>query len=113
MACLLRDEEKGNWKLSLVSFADGQVVRQFPVELRPNGPELKWSPDGSLATYVVTADAVSNVWGQPVKGGDPRQLTAWASDRIYRFDWLGDGTLVCERGTVLTDVILIRDAGPA
>jgi Tol biopolymer transport system component len=112
VACILRDGTANRWKLSLVSFDDGRLVRQFPVEVLPQNPGLRWTPDGRLVTYVVTRDGVSNLWGQPADGGDARQLTAWTADRIFRFDWSRDGTLVCERGTVITDVILIRDAAP-
>jgi hypothetical protein len=46
-----------------------------------------------------------------IDGGAPKALTDWKADLIYRFDWFSDGRLLCERGTTMTDVVLIRDAG--
>jgi Tol biopolymer transport system component len=96
---------------SLISFDDGRVVRQFKQPFPIASPVLRWTPDGRFVTYVVTRGGVSNIWGQPAEGGEAKQLTAWTADLIYRFDWSKDGTLACERGAPVNDVVLLRDAG--
>jgi len=53
---------------------------------------------------------IDNLWGQPVGGGDPKQLTHFEESRILAFGWLKDGTLVTSRGVVTGDVVLIKDA---
>ena len=63
--------------------------------------------DGRALTYVETRDGVSNIWGQPIEGGPPKQLTDFKSDLIFSFDWSRDGTLACARGTQNADVVLI------
>ncbi|PYS93452.1 MAG: hypothetical protein DMF64_04405 [Acidobacteria bacterium] len=64
-----------------------------------------------MLAYVVTQQGVSNIWSQPVAGGAPKALTDWKADLVYRIDWFRDGRLVCERGTTVSDVILLRDTG--
>ena len=110
IACALEDETTGRLTASLISFDDGRLARRFKQSFPTTSPILRWTPDGRFITYVVTRGGVSNIWGQPAGGGEAKQLTAWTADLIYRFDWSRDGTLVCERGTSVNDVILIRDA---
>jgi TolB protein len=110
IACLTPSEAPGPAVLTLVSAADGSVVRQFESLVPRNTPALRWSHDGRSVTYVVTREGVSNIWGQPIDGGDPKALTDWKADLIYRFDWSKDGRLLCERGITVSDVILMRDA---
>lgn len=111
VACALEDEATGDLTASLISFEDGRVVRRFKQPFPVNSPALRWTPDGRFITYVVTRGGVSNIWAQPADGGEARQLTAWTADLIYRFDWSKDGTLACERGAPVNDVVVIRDAG--
>ncbi|HEV7374021.1 MAG TPA: winged helix-turn-helix domain-containing protein [Pyrinomonadaceae bacterium] len=111
IACLLPNEAPGPSKLSLLSLIDGRVIKQFETLVPRSTPALRWSPDGRSLTYVVTRQGISNIWSQPIDGGAPKALTDWKSDLIYRFDWFRDGRLLCERGSTMTDIILIRDAG--
>jgi len=53
---------------------------------------------------VVKINSVANIWSQTLAGGDPVPLTDWKSDAIYGFDWAKDGRLVCERGSVLSEL---------
>lgn len=109
IACLMPNGAPGPARLTLLSAVDGRVVRQFESLVPKNTPALRWSPDGRSVTYVVTREGASNIWGQPIDGGEPRALTDWKADLIYRFDWSKDGRLLCERGTTVSDVILMRD----
>lgn len=111
IACLLPNEDPGPGTLSLISLTDGHVVKQFETLVPRSTPALRWSPDGRSLTYVLTYQGVSNIWSQPIDGGAPTPLTDWKSDLIYRFDWSRDGRLLCERGTTMSNIILIQDAG--
>ena len=70
---------------------------------------LAWTPDSRGVTYVSTRDGVSNIWEQPIDGSPPRQLTDFKSDLISSFAWSRKGNLVCTRGAVANDVILITN----
>jgi Tol biopolymer transport system component len=69
---------------------------------------VRWSPDSHALTYIVTRDGVSNIWSQSIDGGQPRQLTRFTSDQIFRFALSRDGKLLaCERGQDINDIVLI------
>ena len=44
-----------------------------------------WSPDGKGLQYLLTRKSATNVWEQPLAGGEPRQVTDFTSGRIFRF----------------------------
>ena len=73
-------------------------------------PGLRWTPDGRALTFVDTVNGVSNIWSLPLDGGALKQLTDFKTDQIFWFDVSRDGKqLALSRGTVTSDVILIRD----
>lgn len=102
----------GNEELGLprqvwyVSASDGEA-RRITNDLNSySGVSL--TSDGGL-TYINTVGGVSNLWLQPV-GGEPRQLTDFASHRIDYFDWSRDGRgLAVVRASETSDVVLLKD----
>jgi Tol biopolymer transport system component/DNA-binding winged helix-turn-helix (wHTH) protein len=97
------------WKLALISLkTGGNPIKSFSVP-SPEG-RIRWTTDGRGLLFIVTVDGVSNIWRQPVAGGKPVPVTQFQNDLIFSFDVSPDGkTLVCERGTVAQDVILLSD----
>ena len=78
------------------------------------GPQLNWTSDDRGIAYVVTKDAVSNIWVQPVNvaipdpHASPRQLTHFTSDLIFGFAWSPDAKqLALARGRYATDVVQV------
>jgi Tol biopolymer transport system component len=71
---------------------------------------VRWTPDGSGITYVVTENGVSNVWRQALSGGDAKPLTDFKENVIFFFDWSrNERKLVLVRGNDTRDLILVRD----
>jgi Tol biopolymer transport system component len=71
---------------------------------------VRWTPDGRGLVYVDNRSGVSNLWMQPVDGGQPMQLTDFKTDQIFVFDWSRDGRqLLLARGVVTSDVVLFSD----
>ncbi|HEX6279220.1 MAG TPA: winged helix-turn-helix domain-containing protein [Pyrinomonadaceae bacterium] len=68
---------------------------------------LRWAPDGKSYAYIDDRDGVSNLWRQPLGGGDPEQITNFNDNYIYTFDWAKDGRLAVARGSFAFDVVLI------
>ncbi|MCM3874029.1 MAG: hypothetical protein ND895_25355, partial [Pyrinomonadaceae bacterium] len=69
---------------------------------------IRWTSDGRGLTYINTQGGVSNIWRQPLNGGEPVQLTNFTTGRIFNFDWSRDGKwLALARGSVTSDVVLI------
>jgi Tol biopolymer transport system component/DNA-binding winged helix-turn-helix (wHTH) protein len=98
-------------KITLLSAEDGSTVRVFDAAQTPYfNCGAKWSPDGHELIYVVRAKGISNLWRQPIAGGDPSRLTDFTSDDIHNFAFSTDGTrLYLARGSQIRDAVLIKN----
>jgi eukaryotic-like serine/threonine-protein kinase len=81
------------------------------VGLLPSGGQaLRWSPNGKAIQYLLTRGGATNVWEQPLTGGDPHPVTKFASGLIFSFAWSRDGKqLLLSKGIDNSDVILISN----
>jgi Tol biopolymer transport system component len=71
---------------------------------------LKWTPDGKGLIFIHSENGASNLWIQPIDGGEPKQLTHFANERIFDFAFSRDGKrLAISRGTDSSDAVLIRN----
>ena len=71
---------------------------------------MHWSADGASLLYGKTVAGVINIWQRPLNGGEPKQLTAFTSERITAFAVSRDGKkLALARGSTSSDVVLMRD----
>jgi serine/threonine protein kinase/Tol biopolymer transport system component len=107
-------QQDSRWRLKVVNFEGGATFNIFDVaatvQVQWDTP-LRWSPDGKYLVYVDHAGGLDNLWGQPIDGGAPKQLTKFDEGKIFAFGWLKDGSLVTSRGVITSDVVLIKDAG--
>jgi Tol biopolymer transport system component len=111
VACFYQDEPSTGNKIALIPIEGGEPVQLFEltstVFIRAG---LHWTGDGRALTYVDNRDGVSNIWSQPVDGGQPKRLTNFTSDKIFRFAWSRDDKqLAYERGMEINDATLIGD----
>jgi serine/threonine protein kinase/Tol biopolymer transport system component len=111
IAFWFRDAQQ-NWRLSVINFEGGATFNIFDVapavQVQWDTP-LHWSPDGRYLVYVDHSGGIDNLWGQPIDGGAPKQLTKFDEGKIFAFGWLKDGSLVTSRGVITSDVVLIKD----
>ena len=109
------NDQKGDsrWRLRVAQIDNGATVNTFDVaqtvQVQWDSP-LRWSLDGRLLVYVDHRGGIDNLWGQPIDGGAPKQLTNFEDSSILSFGWLKDGSLVASRGVITSDVVLIKDA---
>jgi len=95
-------------KLGVVSAAGGPLRFTSPVPIGSAG--LYWSPTGNALQYLLTRNGATNVWEQALTGRAPRQITNFASGRIFDFAWSRDGKqLLLAKGNQSSDVILISN----
>jgi eukaryotic-like serine/threonine-protein kinase len=107
------EKDDSRWKLKVIQFEGGATFNVFDVAptVQVNwDSSLRWSTDGRYLTYVDHRGGIDNIWGQPIDGGAPKQLTNFEDSKILAFDWMKDGSLVASRGVITSDVILINDA---
>lgn len=114
IACSYLDEPTSQWKLAVFSFDGGPPAKTFDMPMpylqHFVWQKIRWTADGQALTYIDRRGGISNIWSQPLSGGPPRQLTDFKADQIFNFAWSSDGKqLVCARGVVTSDAILISD----
>src|SRR5215471_2270083 len=92
--------EKGRYRISVIPFSGGQPEATFDIAQGLDAsPYIRWFPVGESLTFSAAQNAdVSNIWLQPLAGGEPKKLTDFKADGRLQFDWSRDGKqLVCLR----------------
>jgi len=98
-------------RVAIIPFDGGAPVKLFDIPTRAGQEELQWTPDSRALIYIVTRDEVSNLWQQPVEGGEPKQLTDFKTELIFSFDYSRDGKqLVLSRGIYSRNVVLFSNS---
>ncbi|HEX8845241.1 MAG TPA: protein kinase [Pyrinomonadaceae bacterium] len=107
IACHYWDETPDSQlSIVIVPFEGGAPIKRFILP----ATVVRWSRDGRGLTYVDNRGGASNIWMQPVDGGEPVKLTDFKTDEIFGFDWSPDGKqLVLSRGISTSDVVLFSD----
>ena len=109
IACTYLDHPNGAFKLAIFARAGGQPIKTFDYT-GADTTNKQWTPDGRAIVYGVTRAGVTNLWAQPIDGSPLKQLTNFASDRIFSFQISRDGKqVVLNRGTATSDVVLISN----
>ena len=110
IAYLPQDNQAKGRKIGIAPVEGGEPLRI--IDLPPGGQpqRMQWAPDGRALTYVVNRGGVSNIWSQPVDGGNPVPLTDFKSYFIHSFAWSRDSQqLAIARGRRTSNIVLIKD----
>ena len=95
-------------KYAIIPASGGSVVKAFS-RLSGSGTP-RWAPDGKGLQFLLTRKGASNVWEQPLAGGEPHPVTDFTSGHIFGFSWSRDGkNLFVAKGLRTSDVILISN----
>lgn len=70
---------------------------------------IRWTPDGKGLAFSREDDGASNLWVQPVAGGEPVKLTSFDGGLINDFRWDRSGDLFVSRGKIVADIVAITD----
>ncbi len=111
IACQYRDEQSKRMVIAIIPITGGNPVKVFKEMPLPASGIMRWTTDGRSLTYILTKDGVSNIWLQPIDGGQSKQLTHFKEDQIFRIAWSRDGKyLAFDRGLTIKDIILISQS---
>jgi len=116
IACFYR-EDNAPYKTAIVSFDGGAPIKFLDIPVAVGSSPsfglrqvIHWMPDSRAIAYMDMKDGVSNIWAQPIDGGQPRQMTTFTSGEIFWFDLSRDGKpSLFSRGTIIKDVVLISN----
>ncbi|HSE96689.1 MAG TPA: hypothetical protein VLD57_00375, partial [Blastocatellia bacterium] len=96
-------------KLGIASSETGQTIKNIDLPPSAQPRNIQWTPDGQAITYLDNRKGTSNLWLQPLDGGQARQLTDFKEYSIHLFAWSPDGKyLVFNRGFQTSDIVLIK-----
>ena len=94
--------------LAVIPASGGSPLKQFDMQGDSWGVGPYWTSNSTALRYLQLRDGVSNVWEQPLSGGEPRQLTRFTSGRIFDFAWSeNEKRLFLTRGSASSDVVLL------
>ena len=114
----------GKLKYNVATNAGGGAIlqNQFIITAAQGGPALhtlqipygmgnqQFSPDGEAMAFLLTRDHATNIWEQPLAGGELVQLTKFTSGKIFAFSWSHDGKqLAFSRGETKSDVVMMSN----
>jgi eukaryotic-like serine/threonine-protein kinase len=107
VACTHKPTPDSRWKLAIFSIDGGPALKIFDL---PEKSPVRWTPDGKAISYVRTQNGVTNLWAQLIDGGEPYQITRFKADGIPSYcDWSADFGLICYRGRVTRDAVLVTN----
>lgn len=108
IAYVYDEQESLKRRVAIIPLEGGSPIKVFDFP-HPFRQGIRWAPDGHSLIYV-GVPARSTIWSQPLEGTPPKKIADFAPDRIFAFDWSRDGKhIAVARGTVTSDVVLIRD----
>ena len=95
----------------MVPFGAASPVRAFPFATgNPLQRYVRWTRDSRAVAYIDTLGDVSNIYAQPIDGGERVPLTDFKDGRLFGFVWSADGRqLAVSHGRLSSDVVLIKD----
>jgi eukaryotic-like serine/threonine-protein kinase len=93
-------------KMVIASAENGTPLHAFDV---PFGLQSsKFTPDGKAVAFLLKRDRATNIWKQPLSGGNLVQVTHFTSGDMFAFAWSKDGKhLAFSRGARKTDVVMM------
>jgi serine/threonine protein kinase len=100
-------------RIGIMSFPDGALAKTFTIPASGTVyPVVQWPADGRSILFSINQNNVTNIWSQPVDGGEAKQLTSFKDSLMTGFAWSRDGKqLACTRGVLMRDGVLITDLG--
>jgi Tol biopolymer transport system component len=110
MGARMQSVENGNFRsqLAVMPAGGGSPLHTFDVPYGMKG--MRFTPDGKALAFLLTRNRATNIWRQPLAGGNPVQLTKFPSGDMFAFAWSHDGKqLAFSRGQRKTDVVMMSN----
>ncbi|MBZ5569721.1 MAG: protein kinase [Acidobacteriia bacterium] len=103
--------EGGNMTSKMVvgpAASPSSIQYSFDAPYGIQSPEF--TPDNKALAFMLTRKGATNIWEQPLSGGDPVQLTKFTSGDMFAFAWSKNGKqLAMSRGRRKSDVVMMSN----
>ena len=104
-----RPRPDGPQQLCIIPISGGAPEKTYDVA----GPHfmsmIRWTPDGRALLLTTMPTDRRNLWRFPLDGGEPRALTNFSDQTLFRFDLTPDGkAVIASRGELTRDVMMIK-----
>jgi len=97
-----------HFKLLVRAAAGGAPLHTFDAPYGMQSP--RFTPDGTAISFMLKRNRATNIWEQPLSGGDLIQVTKFPSDDMFAYAWSSDGKLLAfSRGRRKTDVVMMSN----
>ena len=104
------DEKILQWKIGVISTADGKLLQVLDLNPGLNGGTPSWLPGDEAVLYYETKNQIANLWKLSLKTGERTQLTHFTTPEVlFSYDIDSNGRLIMARGRVDSDAVLIRN----
>ena len=106
------DKPGAPWRIAIAALDTGVVSNLFDIPQSPasSNSVIHWTEDGKGILFIDFRNGVTNLMLQPLDGSARKQLTQFAKEVFYSFDFSPDGRLVLSRGFWTNDLVLIKEA---
>jgi hypothetical protein len=111
IACFWGDKtNRDHLGIAVLPFEGGKpsMIFDLPKDISEYS-NLCWTLNDDALTYFVDRDGISNIYSMPLTGNSPVKLTDFNEKLMMHFDRSHGGDLVCSRGEVVNDVVLIKN----
>lgn len=102
--------ENGNIhsKIVIAPGGGGSPLHTFDAPYGMRG--ARFTVDGKAIAFLLTRNHATNIWKQPLSGGNLVQVTQFTNGDMFAFDWSKNGKqLAFSRGQQKTDVMMMSD----
>jgi Tol biopolymer transport system component/DNA-binding winged helix-turn-helix (wHTH) protein len=112
IAFVQKPSDNQEMTLQVRRLADGSSVGTLKLPPGAYSNSVEWTPDSKALVYRAPQDYLINYWQQSIGGGQPRQMTDFASDFPAYCLWSYDNSKVaCLRASLVRDVIMFTSNG--
>lgn len=97
-------------KIAIIPNSGGKPEKILDLPLVVKSPLFRWTADGRGFIYIDNRGREFNLWMQSLDNSQPKKLTNFSSEEIFRFELSKDGkNAVLARGYEASDVIMIEN----
>ncbi|HYZ86557.1 MAG TPA: hypothetical protein VE621_19240, partial [Bryobacteraceae bacterium] len=106
---LCAENVDGSPRIATILPASGGAPLQ-KLTLMDTARQFRWSPSGHAVTFVAEREGVTQLFEQPLSGGQPKQLTHFPELLTYRYAWSPNGQQIAyARGEIMQDIVVFTN----